>query len=93
MLTRSILLIAAAAAELATAHTVITYPLWRGNNLISSGSTPPSMSPTSVGVDFNNVNGTIQPTFPWGMQYTFPCESRLAVGTHNQFGLLQCATR
>jgi hypothetical protein len=80
MLCRSLLLVAAAAVELATANIVITYPLWRGNNLYSNSSIPPSMNPSSVGVDISSgVNGTGRPEFPWGMQYTFPCESDDAV--------------
>ena len=41
------------------AHTVITYPGWRGDNLITNGT---------VGVD------DYQPdTFPYGMQWMYPC--------------------
>ena len=36
---------------LASAHSVITYPGWRGNNLISNE------------------------TFPYGMQWIYPCKS------------------
>ena len=37
-------------AATASAHIVISYPGWRGNNLITNA------------------------TYPYGMQWTFPCE-------------------
>lgn len=40
-----------ASAALSAAHTVITYPGWRANNLITNA------------------------TFPYGMQWMYPCES------------------
>lgn len=43
----------------ATAHTVITYPGWRGDNLLSNGT---------VGVDDYKDH-----TFPYGMQWAYPC--------------------
>lgn len=43
-------LLALASAALASAHTVITYPGWRGNNLKDNEE------------------------FPYGMQWTYPCE-------------------
>lgn len=42
-------LLTLAAATLATAHTIITYPGWRGDNLITNE------------------------TFPYGMQWLYPC--------------------
>lgn len=39
------------AATLASAHTVITYPGWRGDNLVTND------------------------TFPYGMQWMYPCKS------------------
>jgi hypothetical protein len=38
------------AATLSSAHTVLTYPGWRGDNLITNE------------------------TFPYGMQWMYPCE-------------------
>lgn len=38
------------AATLSAAHSIITYPGWRGNNLITND------------------------TFPYGMQWMYPCE-------------------
>jgi len=46
----SMLLTLAAAATLVSAHTVMVYPGWRGNNLITNE------------------------TFPYGMQWMYPCE-------------------
>jgi hypothetical protein len=46
---RSSLLLAVALATVASAHIVISYPGWRGNNLITND------------------------TFPYGMQWMFPC--------------------
>lgn len=36
-------LLTVAGAVLASAHTIITYPGWRGNNLITNGSFPYGM--------------------------------------------------
>ena len=49
------LLVALALAAIASAHTVITYPGWRGNNLITND------------------------TFPYGMQWMYPCASFVLV--------------
>jgi len=47
-------LLCVASAALASAHTIITYPGWRGNNLITNE------------------------TFPYGMQWMYPCKPTLA---------------
>lgn len=65
----TILAAAAATWSLATAHTVITYPGWRGNNLHTNGTLPQD-NPDSIGIDYDN-NGTA--TFPYGMQWMYPC--------------------
>lgn len=54
---------------------MISYPLWRGNNLISNG-TDPWLVPGSIGgVGIQDTtNGTAELIFPYGMQYTYPCE-------------------
>lgn len=57
-------------ASLATAHTVITYPGWRGNNLHANGTVPED-NPESIGID-HYENGTN--AFPWGMQWMYPCK-------------------
>lgn len=57
------------AISIARAHTVITYPGWRGNNLHTNG-TLPAQNPDSIGIDFSD-NGTV--AFPWGQQWMYPC--------------------
>lgn len=57
-------------ASVASAHTVITYPGWRGNNLHTNGTVPED-NPESRGIDYND-NGTA--SFPWGMQWMYPCK-------------------
>lgn len=47
----STLLALIGAATLSSAHTVLTYPGWRGDNLITNDS------------------------FPFGMQWMYPCKS------------------
>ncbi|KAF2862052.1 hypothetical protein K470DRAFT_213566 [Piedraia hortae CBS 480.64] len=59
----------AAFLSLSTAHTVITYPGWRGNNLHTNGSLPQD-TPSSIGIDIAE-NGTL--SFPFGMQWMYPC--------------------
>jgi len=54
----------------ATAHTVITYPGWRGDNLHTNGTLPEDC-PECTGIDRFD-NGTVY--FPWGMQWMYPCE-------------------
>ena len=57
--------------SLITAHTIITYPGYRGNNLLSSG-TPAS----------TNGLGEANGSFPYGMQWMYPCKSRPLVPPH-----------
>lgn len=64
-------LVAAATWNLATAHTVITYPGWRGNNLHTTGALPET-NPDSIGIDYNNSTGEVE--FPYGMQWMYPCK-------------------
>lgn len=54
-----------------SAHTVITYPGWRGNSLHMNGTLPQN-NPDTIGVDWNNE--TQQYDFPYGMQWIYPCE-------------------
>lgn len=58
-----------ATISIAYAHTIITYPGWRGNNLHTNG-TVPEHNPGSLGIDFDN--GTA--AFPWGQQWIYPCK-------------------
>jgi hypothetical protein len=57
-------------ASVASAHTVITYPGWRGNNLHTNGTVPED-NPGSRGIDYNEEG---DPSFPWGMQWMYPCK-------------------
>ena len=52
-----------ATVYLSAAHTVITYPGWRGDNLVTNGT---------VGVDDYSSHA-----FPYGMQWMYPCTSSL----------------
>jgi len=60
----------AAATSIAQAHTVITYPGWRGNNLHTNGTDPTDTG--SIGIDLYE-NGT--QGFPYGMQWMYPCKT------------------
>jgi hypothetical protein len=59
-----------ASISIARAHTVITYPGWRGNNLHTNGTVPED-NPEALGITYDQ-NGTA--AFPWGMQWMYPCE-------------------
>ncbi|KAK5081854.1 hypothetical protein LTR70_008474 [Exophiala xenobiotica] len=48
------------------AHTVLTYPGWRGDNLFSNGTVEDTGGLSSFAVD----NGTLH---PFGMQWEYPC--------------------
>ena len=50
----------------AAAHLQIGYPGWRGNNLITNGTIHEGV----LGID--EQDGEI--TFPYGMQWMYPCE-------------------
>lgn len=67
----AVLAVAAALLGRGTAHTVITYPGWRGNSLHTNGTLPQN-NPDTIGVDWNNE--TQQYDFPYGMQWIYPCE-------------------
>lgn len=59
-------------SSLVAAHTVITYPGWRGNNLHTNGTNPDGTVPEgSIGIDYmgNDTYG-----FPYGMQWMYPCQ-------------------
>ena len=57
--------------SLSTAHTVITYPGWRGNNLFQNGTTAET---NGLALGPNN-------THPYGMQWEYPCTSFSALGS------------
>lgn len=50
------------------AHTVLTYPGWRGDNLHSGGTVEDTNGLASLGTG----NGTLH---PFGMQWEYPCKS------------------
>ena len=53
-----------------SAHLQLSYPGWRGDNLLTTGRTPDDQIPIgSLGINYNN--GT--PEFPYGMQWMYPC--------------------
>lgn len=54
-----LVVISSALASLVRAHTILTYPGWRGDNLLSSGV---------VGVDDDTTGN-----FPYGRQWMYPC--------------------
>ncbi|KAK5007948.1 hypothetical protein LTR28_004637, partial [Elasticomyces elasticus] len=76
MLSLISLLVVAATVRLAAAHTVISYPGYRGNNLVSNG-TVPALNPNSIGIDYS-PNGTV--SFPYGMQWMYPLNHLLTRG-------------
>ncbi|KAK5013912.1 hypothetical protein LTR16_002293 [Cryomyces antarcticus] len=53
--------------SLVAAHTVITYPGWRGNNLHANGT----VEQGNLGIDYDSSNGSR--SFPYGMQWMYPC--------------------
>ena len=58
------ILFAVATATMASAHTVMVYPGWRGDNLVTNE------------------------TFPYGMQWMYPCKLKLALfPTHRKYQL------
>lgn len=56
--------------EVVRAHTIITYPGYRGNNLYTNGTVEES---NGLGVAWQN-NSYI---FPYGMEWIYPCTSLL----------------
>lgn len=48
----------------ACSHTVITYPGWRGDNLITNGTIPEAQG-LGIGPDTS---------YPYGMQWMYPCK-------------------
>lgn len=64
------LLAVVAICSVVRAHTVITYPGWRGNNLHTNG-TLPELDPSTIGIDYDS-NGSV--AFPYGMQWMYPCK-------------------
>lgn len=57
---------------LADAHSVITYPGYRGNNLHTNGSIS-----GSAGLGVSYENGSL--AYPYGMQWIYPCKHALGL--------------
>jgi hypothetical protein len=55
---------------LARAHTVITYPGYRGNNLQTNGTVAEA---NGLGVAYNSKNDSLY--YPYGMEWIYPCKS------------------
>jgi hypothetical protein len=70
---------------LTAAHTVIVYPGWRGDNIITNGTISkddPNIIPGSLGVTWNNGSYG----FPYGMQWMYPCTFRFVSYTMGRDG-------
>jgi hypothetical protein len=61
---------------LAQAHTVITYPGYRGNNLHTNGTVEQA---NGLGVAYDVKNGSY--IFPYGMEWIYPCKQDSATCT------------
>jgi hypothetical protein len=55
-------------ASLTHAHTVITYPGYRGNNLHTNGTIAEA---NGLGVAYDSQNGSL--IYPYGMEWIYPC--------------------
>jgi len=72
MIRQSLLLTLAACWNFVAAHTIISYPGWRGDNLFTTGQTPEGTVPAgSLGQNYDNATGGF--TYPYGMQWMYPC--------------------
>ncbi|CAI6341143.1 unnamed protein product [Periconia digitata] len=68
----SFLCLVASWTSLISAHTVIVYPGWRGNNIWTNGTVSPrddNIKPGSLGITWENGSYA----FPYGMQWMYPC--------------------
>lgn len=54
---------------ISSAHTVITYPGWRGDNLHANGTVEETR-----GLNGWNPDSTTDLLYPYGMQWTYPCK-------------------
>ncbi|KAI2793634.1 hypothetical protein POX_a00217 [Penicillium oxalicum] len=55
-------------AAVAQAHTIITYPGYRGDNLHTNGTVAQS---NGLGMAYDPVNGSLY--YPYGMEWAYPC--------------------
>jgi hypothetical protein len=56
-------------AAVARAHTIITYPGYRGNNLLTNGTVAEA---NGLGVAYNSKNDSLY--YPYGMEWIYPCK-------------------
>lgn len=56
--------------DVANAHTIITYPGYRGNNLHTNGTVAQA---NGLGVAYDPTNGSY--IFPYGMEWIYPCKA------------------
>ncbi|KAF2423480.1 hypothetical protein EJ08DRAFT_596045 [Tothia fuscella] len=72
MIRLSLLLAVAACWNFVASHLVITYPGWRGNNLLTTGRTnEDTIPPDNLGVRYNKTSDELE--YPYGMQWIYPC--------------------
>lgn len=62
-------------SSISSAHIVITYPGWRGDNLNTNGTDEQFAQSGGLGVGPNN-------TYPYGMQWMYPCTSSQPSSIH-----------
>jgi hypothetical protein len=71
MRTTLVLSALAAICSQVSAHLVVVYPGWRGDNLKDSGKLPDGSIPQDgLGVGLANDSSL---TYPYGMQWIYPC--------------------
>lgn len=63
---------------LANAHTIITYPGYRGNNLHTNGTVEQT---NGLGVAWDEKNGSY--LYPYGMEWIYPCKDLLLIDCIN----------
>lgn len=72
MRSTSLLSALAALFTISSAHLVVTYPGWRGDNLKDSGKLQDGSIPQDgLGVRYNNQSQELE--YPYGMQWIYPC--------------------
>lgn len=59
---------------LAHAHTVITYPGYRGNNLHTNGTVEQA---NGLGAAYDVKNGSY--IYPYGMEWIYPCKEKKSI--------------
>ena len=77
---------------LAQAHTVITYPGYRGNNLHTNGTVAQA---NGLGVAYDVKNGSY--IFPYGMEWIYPCKqdifNRVLASQSDRSQVVECPGR